>query len=65
MCKRDILLAMETDKDFVNVDDNFFDPQFCATIACDIYKHLRASEVKDLMTNKLFFSIFFCEVWGI
>lgn len=52
MCKRDILLAMETDKDFVNVDDNFFDPQFCTTIACDIYKHLRASEVKDLMTNK-------------
>lgn len=46
MCKRDILLAMETDKDFVNVDDNFFDPQFCATIACDIYKHLRASETR-------------------
>ncbi|XP_019196846.1 PREDICTED: cyclin-A1-4-like isoform X2 [Ipomoea nil] len=30
ICKRDIIE----------------DPQFCATMACDIYKHLRASEVK-------------------
>lgn len=36
---------METDEKIVNVDDNFLDPQLCATIACDIYKHLRASEV--------------------
>ncbi|KAM7507776.1 hypothetical protein LguiA_018229 [Lonicera macranthoides] len=46
ICKRDILSEMETDEKIVNVDDNFMDPQLCATIACDIYKHLRASEAK-------------------
>ena len=44
ICKREILADMEVDK-VVNVDENYVDPQFCATIACDIYKHLRASEV--------------------
>ncbi|CAI0395693.1 unnamed protein product [Linum tenue] len=34
------------DDKFVNLDTNFEDPQLCATIACDIYKHLRASEAK-------------------
>ncbi|KAK4572686.1 hypothetical protein RGQ29_030923 [Quercus rubra] len=28
----------------VNIDNNYMDPQLCATIACDIYQHLRASE---------------------
>ncbi|KAK9271351.1 hypothetical protein L1049_026941 [Liquidambar formosana] len=46
ICNRDILAEMETDDKIVNVDDNIMDPQFCATIACDIYKHLRASEAK-------------------
>lgn len=45
VCKREILAEMEVDK-VVNIDDNYMDPQFCATIACDIYKHLRASEAK-------------------
>ncbi|KAJ6405354.1 hypothetical protein OIU84_013335 [Salix udensis] len=46
MCIRDALADMETDDKIVNVDDNYQDPQLCATIACDIYKHLRASEMK-------------------
>ncbi|KAL2893211.1 Cyclin-A1-1 [Bienertia sinuspersici] len=42
-CKREILADMEVDK-VVNIDGNHIDPQFCTTIACDIYKHLRESE---------------------
>ncbi|CAN8234219.1 unnamed protein product [Cochlearia groenlandica] len=34
----------ENDK-IVNIDGNLVDPQLCGTIACDIYKHLRASEL--------------------
>lgn len=45
ICNRDILAAMETDDEIVNIDKNYKDPQLCATFACDIYKHLRASEV--------------------
>ncbi|PIN17061.1 G2/Mitotic-specific cyclin A [Handroanthus impetiginosus] len=46
MCKRDVLAAKESGDKIVDVDDNLDDPQLCATIACDIYKHLRASEAK-------------------
>ncbi|KAF5467931.1 hypothetical protein F2P56_012135 [Juglans regia] len=46
ICNRDILAAMETDDKIVNIDKNYMDPQLCATFACDIYKHLRASEAK-------------------
>ncbi|KAL0316960.1 UNVERIFIED_CONTAM: Cyclin-A1-1 [Sesamum calycinum] len=46
ICKRDVLAAIESDDKIVDVDDNLDDPQLCATIACDIYKHLRASEAK-------------------
>ncbi|GER37722.1 cyclin A [Striga asiatica] len=46
MCKRDVLAAIESDEKIIDVDENLDDPQLCATIACDIYKHLRASEVK-------------------
>ncbi|KAL8146184.1 hypothetical protein AgCh_004068 [Apium graveolens] len=46
ICKRDIMAEMETSDKIVDVDDKFMDPQMCATMACDIYKHLRASEVK-------------------
>ncbi|KAJ6997921.1 cyclin-A1-1 [Populus alba x Populus x berolinensis] len=46
VCIRDTRTDMETDDKIVNVDDNYQDPQLCATIACDIYKHLRASEMK-------------------
>ncbi|KAJ4838348.1 hypothetical protein Tsubulata_026396 [Turnera subulata] len=44
-CSRDAVADMETDK-VINVDNNIEDPQLCATIACDIYKHLRESETK-------------------
>ncbi|KAK4429624.1 Cyclin-A1-1 [Sesamum alatum] len=46
ICKRDVLAAIESDDKIVDVDDNLDDPHLCATIACDIYKHLRASEAK-------------------
>ncbi|XP_073294744.1 cyclin-A1-4-like [Primulina huaijiensis] len=45
-CKRDILAAIESNDKIVDVDGNLEDPRLCATIACDIYKHLRASEAK-------------------
>nr|XP_043607498.1 cyclin-A1-4 [Erigeron canadensis] len=44
VCKREIL--METDEEIVDLDVDFMDPQLCATMACDIYQHLRASEAK-------------------
>ncbi|CAN1268650.1 CYCA1-1 [Linum perenne] len=40
------VVPMDTDDKIVNLDTHFEDPQLCATIACDIYKHLRASETK-------------------
>ncbi|CAI9115443.1 OLC1v1016345C1 [Oldenlandia corymbosa var. corymbosa] len=46
VCKRDILTNMVLGDDIIDVDGNLMDPQSCATIACDIYKHLRASEMK-------------------
>ncbi|CAJ1974262.1 unnamed protein product [Sphenostylis stenocarpa] len=46
ICSRDILVELEKGEKFVNVDNNYADPQFCASFACDIYKHLRASEAK-------------------
>ncbi|KAJ4981752.1 hypothetical protein NE237_032589 [Protea cynaroides] len=46
ICRRDILMEMELTENIVDVDDNYRDPQLCASIACDIYKHLRASETK-------------------
>ena len=45
ICSRDILVELEKEDKIVNVDNNYMDPQLCATFACDIYKHLRASEV--------------------
>lgn len=45
VCKRDVLSEIVSDDDIIDVDNNLMDPQSCATIACDIYKHLRASEV--------------------
>ncbi|KAG6390419.1 hypothetical protein SASPL_148153 [Salvia splendens] len=46
ICKRDAVAAMEAGDKIVEVDYNLEDPQLCATIACDIHKHLRASEAK-------------------
>ncbi|KAF5749052.1 hypothetical protein HS088_TW04G01013 [Tripterygium wilfordii] len=45
ICKRDAQADMEMEDKIVNVDNNYTDPQLCASIACDIYKHLRATEV--------------------
>ncbi|CAN1240176.1 CYCA1-2 [Linum grandiflorum] len=36
---------MDTDDKIVDLDTEFEDPQLCASIACDIYNHLRATEV--------------------
>ncbi|XP_057505460.1 cyclin-A1-1 [Actinidia eriantha] len=44
--KRDTLVEVLPTDEIVDVDDNFMDPQLCATMACDIYKHLRATEAK-------------------
>ena len=33
---------MEIDDKIVNVDNNYMDPQLCATIACDIYQQCSA-----------------------
>ncbi|OIT03255.1 PREDICTED: cyclin-A1-4-like [Nicotiana attenuata] len=46
ICKRDVLVDMELGDKIANIDNNLVDPQLCATMACDIYKHLRATEVK-------------------
>ncbi|XP_051139328.1 cyclin-A1-1-like [Andrographis paniculata] len=45
-CKRDVLAVIESADKTVDVDTDMDNPQLCATIACDIYKHLRASEAK-------------------
>ncbi|CAL8997089.1 unnamed protein product [Prunus brigantina] len=42
--KKDTFVNMETTDKIVDIDNNLMDPQFCATIASDIYKHLRDSE---------------------
>lgn len=62
ICNRDVLADMETDGDIIDVDTDFMDPQQCATIACDIYKHLRASEVKRLKFPFLEFQIQFKDI---
>ncbi|KAI9113211.1 hypothetical protein K1719_015736 [Acacia pycnantha] len=46
ICSRDILVELEREDKIANIDNNYMDPQLCATFACDIYKHLRASEAK-------------------
>ncbi|KAK4708266.1 hypothetical protein R3W88_029191 [Solanum pinnatisectum] len=46
ICKRDVLVDLESGDKIVNIDNNLVDPQLCSTMACDIYKHLRASEAK-------------------
>ncbi|CAJ2667714.1 unnamed protein product [Trifolium pratense] len=46
ICSRDILVELEKGEKIVNIDNDHVDPQFCASFACDIYKHLRASEAK-------------------
>lgn len=45
LCKPDIFVKLGPDDKIVDIDGNHEDPQFCTTIACDIYENLRASEV--------------------
>ncbi|KAG7659895.1 Cyclin C-terminal domain [Arabidopsis suecica] len=35
----------DDDDEIVNIDSDLMDPQLCASFACDIYEHLRVSEV--------------------
>ncbi|CAN1234461.1 CYCA1-1 [Linum perenne] len=53
VCSRDSLgvVDMDTDEKIVNIDADIEDLQLCGTIACDIYKHLRASENKKRPTT--------------
>ncbi|RDX87209.1 Cyclin-A1-1, partial [Mucuna pruriens] len=46
ICIRDILVQLEKGDKIVNIDNNYTDPQLCASFACDIYKNLHASEAK-------------------
>lgn len=50
MSNRDILVELEREDRSVDVDNDYMDPQLCATFACDIYKHLHASEVQFLFS---------------
>ncbi|PRQ26608.1 putative cyclin [Rosa chinensis] len=43
--KRDIFTDTVTIEEVLDIDNNLTDPQFCATIASDIYKYLLESEV--------------------
>lgn len=54
VCEIGMLGEMETFDQVVDIDNNVMDPQCCATIACDIYKHLRVSEVCILLHNMLY-----------
>ncbi|KAJ1397069.1 Cyclin-like [Sesbania bispinosa] len=45
---KDIIVGLEREDKVADIDDNYTDPQLCATYACDIYKHLRASEAKKM-----------------
>ncbi|GAA0182970.1 kinase activator [Lithospermum erythrorhizon] len=45
------LAEMETKDEVMDIDADFMDPQMCATMACDIYNHLRASEAKKRPSN--------------
>ncbi|GMP46841.1 hypothetical protein CsSME_00014845 [Camellia sinensis var. sinensis] len=53
ICKRDILVEIKTVDRVVGIDDNVTDPQLCATIACEIYKNLQASERKKMPRTDL------------
>ncbi|XP_050363493.1 cyclin-A1-1-like [Argentina anserina] len=46
VCSRELLVELEGNGSVADIDNRFMDPQLCATFACDIYKHLRTSEVK-------------------
>uniref|UniRef100_A0A1D1YEE9 Cyclin-A1-1 n=1 Tax=Anthurium amnicola TaxID=1678845 RepID=A0A1D1YEE9_9ARAE len=43
--KKSAEMGMEA-LEVVDVDSNYSDPQMCATLACDIYNHLRMAETK-------------------
>ncbi|XP_052736289.1 cyclin-A1-1 isoform X3 [Vigna angularis] len=43
----EIVVDLKREGKVVNIDNICSDPQLCATYACDIYKHLRESEVAE------------------
>lgn len=45
------------------IDGNHEDPQLCATLTCDIYKHLRQAEVNYNVDISVFFFSFFFPKW--
>lgn len=44
--KRNSTMGTESIDKIVDIDENHENPQLCATMACDIYKHLRLAETK-------------------
>ncbi|KAH0448638.1 hypothetical protein IEQ34_022438 [Dendrobium chrysotoxum] len=44
--KSDVPVAVDAAVNIANVDDNQEDPQLCASLACDVYEHLRLAESK-------------------
>lgn len=59
--KTDVSTPMEID-DFIDVDANHNNPQFCTTLACDIYRHLRIAEV-TILGPTLIFLLFSLLMW--
>ncbi|KAK4788379.1 hypothetical protein SAY86_019698 [Trapa natans] len=45
-----LFAGTNTDEEKVHIDCNYRDPRLCADVACDIYKHLRASEMNKRPT---------------
>lgn len=52
---------MQTAERIVDADNNFEDPQLCATLACDIYNYLRNAEVIFILLKTLFLSTDACK----
>ncbi|XP_040363950.1 cyclin-A1-4 isoform X3 [Rosa chinensis] len=50
--KRDIFTDTVTIEEVLDIDNNLTDPQFCATIASDIYKYLLESEFLGFQVNR-------------
>lgn len=56
--KRCIFVEMETFDKVVDIDRNLMDPQCCGTIAYDIYKNLRVSEVQHTLLDNIECAVF-------
>jgi cyclin A len=56
--KKDATAPMEIDN-VCDVDENYEDPQLCATLASDIYMHLREAEVQQSSSTSLLIGCYF------